>query len=182
MPIRRCPRTATAGRSCSASGCAGTSAKTSAWRPAWRATTTSTVRTAPRRRPREGARRDLPQGDRSRADGRARDRDLGRRRADAQLHVHRRLPAGHRSADPDSDIVEPINIGSDELVTINQLVDIVEEIAGVKLKRALQPRRARRACAAATATTRSSARAGLGALDPAGATAWNRPTAGSTTR
>ncbi len=34
-----------------------------------------------------------------------------------------------------SDIHEPINLGSSELVTINQLVDIVEEIAGVKLKR-----------------------------------------------
>ena len=34
-----------------------------------------------------------------------------------------------------SDFVEPINIGSNELVSINQLVDIVEEIAGVKLKR-----------------------------------------------
>ncbi len=34
-----------------------------------------------------------------------------------------------------SDFVEPINIGSSELVSINQLVDIVEEIAGVKLKR-----------------------------------------------
>jgi GDP-D-mannose 3',5'-epimerase len=35
----------------------------------------------------------------------------------------------------DSEIREPINLGSSELVTINQLVDIVEEIAGVKLKR-----------------------------------------------
>ncbi|MCH6255026.1 NAD-dependent epimerase/dehydratase family protein [Puniceicoccaceae bacterium K14] len=34
-----------------------------------------------------------------------------------------------------SDILEPINLGSAEMVTINQLVDIVEEIAGVKLKR-----------------------------------------------
>ena len=34
-----------------------------------------------------------------------------------------------------SDIFEPINLGSAELVSINQLVDIVEEIAGVKLKR-----------------------------------------------
>ena len=33
----------------------------------------------------------------------------------------------------ESDFVEPINIGSSELVSINQLVDIVEEIAGVKL-------------------------------------------------
>jgi nucleoside-diphosphate-sugar epimerase len=34
-----------------------------------------------------------------------------------------------------SDVREPINIGSDELVTINQLIDMVEEIAGVRLKR-----------------------------------------------
>src|SRR5260221_6939686 len=35
----------------------------------------------------------------------------------------------------DSDFVEPINSGSSELVSINQLVDIVEEIAVTKLKR-----------------------------------------------
>jgi nucleoside-diphosphate-sugar epimerase len=34
-----------------------------------------------------------------------------------------------------SDVVEPLNIGSDELVTINELVTMVEEIAGVTLKR-----------------------------------------------
>ncbi|MCC7145208.1 MAG: NAD-dependent epimerase/dehydratase family protein [Phycisphaeraceae bacterium] len=34
-----------------------------------------------------------------------------------------------------SDIIEPLNLGSDELVTINGLVDIAEEIAGIKLKR-----------------------------------------------
>jgi nucleoside-diphosphate-sugar epimerase len=34
-----------------------------------------------------------------------------------------------------SEILEPINLGSSELVTVNQLVDIVEEIAGVKLRR-----------------------------------------------
>jgi GDP-D-mannose 3', 5'-epimerase len=34
-----------------------------------------------------------------------------------------------------SDITEPLNIGSDELVSINRLVDIVEKIAGVKLRR-----------------------------------------------
>jgi nucleoside-diphosphate-sugar epimerase len=34
-----------------------------------------------------------------------------------------------------SDVREPLNIGSDQLVTINQLVDIVEKIAGVELKR-----------------------------------------------
>jgi GDP-D-mannose 3', 5'-epimerase len=35
----------------------------------------------------------------------------------------------------ESHIDEPINLGSSELVTINQLVDIVEEIAGVRLER-----------------------------------------------
>lgn len=35
----------------------------------------------------------------------------------------------------ESDILEPINLGSAELVSINQLVSIVEEIAGVTLKR-----------------------------------------------
>jgi len=34
-----------------------------------------------------------------------------------------------------SAIVDPINLGSSELVTINRLVDIAEEIAGVQLKR-----------------------------------------------
>lgn len=34
-----------------------------------------------------------------------------------------------------SDVDEPLNIGSDQQVTINQLVDIVEEIAGVRLRR-----------------------------------------------
>ena len=35
----------------------------------------------------------------------------------------------------DSDVSEPINLGSSELVTINQLVSIVEGIAGIELKR-----------------------------------------------
>ena len=35
----------------------------------------------------------------------------------------------------EGELHEPINLGSNELVTINQLVDIVEEIAGIKLKR-----------------------------------------------
>jgi GDP-D-mannose 3', 5'-epimerase len=34
-----------------------------------------------------------------------------------------------------SDVVEPLNLGSSELVTINGLVDLVEEIAGVRLER-----------------------------------------------
>ena len=35
----------------------------------------------------------------------------------------------------ESDIHEPLNLGSSELVSINQLVDIVEDIAGIKLER-----------------------------------------------
>jgi GDP-D-mannose 3',5'-epimerase len=35
----------------------------------------------------------------------------------------------------ESAILEPINLGSSELVTINQLVDIVEAIAGIELRR-----------------------------------------------
>jgi nucleoside-diphosphate-sugar epimerase len=35
----------------------------------------------------------------------------------------------------DGDFSEPVNLGSDELVTINQMVDIVEQIAGVTLER-----------------------------------------------
>lgn len=34
-----------------------------------------------------------------------------------------------------SDIHEPINLGSSELVTINQLVDLAEEFAGIRLRR-----------------------------------------------
>ncbi len=35
----------------------------------------------------------------------------------------------------ESDVTEPINLGSRQLVTINRLVEIVEEIAGAKLER-----------------------------------------------
>ena len=34
-----------------------------------------------------------------------------------------------------SEVVEPLNLGSEELVSINHLVDLVEEIAGVRLRR-----------------------------------------------
>jgi nucleoside-diphosphate-sugar epimerase len=34
-----------------------------------------------------------------------------------------------------SDILEPINLGSSEAVSINQLVDLVEQIAGIRLER-----------------------------------------------
>jgi len=35
----------------------------------------------------------------------------------------------------ESEVETPINVGSSELVSVNQLVDIVEEIAGIRLKR-----------------------------------------------
>ena len=35
----------------------------------------------------------------------------------------------------ESDVIEPINLGSSELVTINQLVEIVEDIAGINVTR-----------------------------------------------
>ena len=38
-----------------------------------------------------------------------------------------------------SDIAEPINLGSSELVTINQVVDMAEEIAGIQLERIYDP-------------------------------------------
>jgi GDP-D-mannose 3', 5'-epimerase len=34
-----------------------------------------------------------------------------------------------------SEIIEPINLGSSEMVSINELVDMIEDIAGYKLKR-----------------------------------------------
>lgn len=39
----------------------------------------------------------------------------------------------------DSDFARPVNLGSDQLVSINQLVDLVEDIAGVRLKRTYKP-------------------------------------------
>jgi len=39
----------------------------------------------------------------------------------------------------DSDILEPINLGSSEMVSVNQLVDLVEDIAGIKLRRVYDP-------------------------------------------
>lgn len=38
-----------------------------------------------------------------------------------------------------SDIEEPINLGSSEMVSINELVDIVEDVAGIKLSRKYDP-------------------------------------------
>ena len=87
-----CPRMATAGRSSSASACAGTSARTSGF-------VTRVARFHNVYGPHgtwDGGREKAPAAIcrkviRGQALRQARDRDLGRRRADPQLHVHRRL-------------------------------------------------------------------------------------------
>ena len=38
----------------------------------------------------------------------------------------------------EGEVTEPINLGSSQLVTINELVDIVEDIAGVRLERSYE--------------------------------------------
>ncbi len=86
------------------------------------------------RRTREGPRRHLPQSDSGEGQRKTRNQHLGYGRADSQLHVYRRLREGIKMIMA-SDIVDAINLGSSEMVTVNQLVDIVEDIAGIKLKR-----------------------------------------------
>ena len=69
------------------------------------------------RRPRKGPGGHLPQSHRSQDSLASHEIEIwGRRRPDPQLHVHRRLPPGH-PAIMDSDILEPINLGSSEPVT-----------------------------------------------------------------
>ena len=87
------------------------------------------------RRTGEGAGRDLPQGDRSPdRPGSIGDRIWG---SGSQTRSFMYIDDCIKGTQMimNSDILEPINLGSSELVTINQLVDMVEEIAGVKLKR-----------------------------------------------
>src|SRR5579862_4120335 len=128
-PIRRCPKTATGGRSCSASGCAGISGRTSASKRAWPATTTSTARTA-RTMPAAICRKVIQakmtndpriviwgDGSQTRSFTYITDCLEGTRRL---MH---------------SDVRVPLNVGSSEMVSINQLVDLVEQIAGVRLTR-----------------------------------------------
>ncbi len=134
-PTRPCPRTATAGRSSSASAWPATSSRTSASRPGSPATTTSTAphgtwdggrEKAPAAICRKVATAALT-GDHTIeiwGDG---EQTRSFTYIDDCLEGTLRLTA--------SDVSEPLNIGSDQLVTINQLVDIVEGIAGVTLER-----------------------------------------------
>jgi nucleoside-diphosphate-sugar epimerase len=60
-----------------------------------------------------------------------------------------------------SDVTEPINLGFNQLVTINRLADIVEEIAGVRSKGGTTDSR-HREYVVATATTRRSSNSSTG--------------------
>ena len=81
-----------------------------------------------------------------------------------------------------SDVAEALNLGSDQMVSINQLVDIVEQIAGVTLVRNVRPLGTEGRARCATATTTSSASASAGRQASGSRTAWRRSTPGSTTR
>ena len=88
------------------------------------------------RRPREGAGGDLPQGDRGeaqRASTRSRSGATASRRAASRTST----TASTGTQDPDGQRrrASRSTSAARELVTINELVDIVEEIAGVKLER-----------------------------------------------
>jgi hypothetical protein len=129
-PTRPCPRTATAGRSCSPSACAATSPRTSASRPGCAATTTSTGPDGTW----DGGREKAPAA-------------ICRKVATAALTGDHRIEIwgdgqqtrsftyiddcleGHAAADGQRR-ARAAQRGSDQLVTINQLVDIVEAIAG----------------------------------------------------
>ena len=147
-----------------------------------RAITTSTVRTAPtraaarRRRPRSAER-----SSRRRLAGDDRNRSVGRRRADPQLHVHRRLPARHARADGER------RHRADQH---RQRRARHHQPADRHRRRDRRPSGSsgattstrRKACAAAAATTRSSRRSSGGRRRSGCATVSRRPTAGFTTR
>ena len=94
------------------------------------------------RRPREGAGRDLPQGrdaPRSPATTRSRSGATASRREASCTSTTASRARGESST---ADVVEPLNLGSSELVTINGLVDIVEDDRRHRGRPPVQPRRA----------------------------------------
>ena len=66
----------------------------------------------------------------------------------------------------ESEIHEPINLGSNELVTINQLVSIAEDIAGIKLKRKYDLNAPKGVNGRNSDNTKIKAISGVGTLDP----------------
>ena len=81
-----------------------------------------------------------------------------------------------------SDILEAINLGSDEMVSINQLVAIAEDIAGVKLQAELSTRRPQRRPRPQQRQHPDQGTARLGSLHQPARTASKKPTLGSTTK
>ena len=79
-----------------------------------------------------------------------------------------------------SDYTEPLNLGQDRLITINDLADLVADIAGMQIQK--ESSTAPRACAAATPTTRACARCSAGSRRSRSRTAWRAPTRGSSSR
>ena len=74
---------------------------------------------------------------------------LGAQFADARLHHTSPL-----SSPQVSDYKKPLNVGSDEMVSMNQMADLVKGFAGKAELPTKQESPAPRACAAATRTTR----------------------------
>ena len=85
-------------------------------------------------RSRKSAGCDCPESHSGEGQRQPHNRDLGRWQANSQLLFIEDCLDGIDLL-MNSEIEEPINLGSNELVTINGLVDVVEEIIGVKLRR-----------------------------------------------
>ena len=137
-PIRRFPKTDTDGRSCSASACAVTSRRTSGCNAGLHDITMSTGRMAPgpadaRRLPLQSAGRCSKQN----VSGKHEIEIWGDGNQTRSFMYIDDCMKGTKAI-TESEIHEPLNLGSNELVTINQLVDIVQDIAGLKLKRNYQ--------------------------------------------
>ena len=93
------------------------------------------------RRPREGAGGHLPQGRRRRCISGKHEIEIWGDGQQTRSFMYIDDCVKGTQMIMNSDVIEPLNLGSSELVSINQLVDIVEDIAGIKLQRTLQPRR-----------------------------------------
>ena len=128
-PIRQCRRTGTAGRSCSVNACAGISPRTSGSSLASRGITTSTARTAHGTADAKSSSGHLPEGDRAKLSGTNEIRIWGDGEQTRSFMYIDDCLFGTTSI-MESSIDYLINLGSSEMVTINELVDVVEKIAG----------------------------------------------------
>ena len=135
-----------------------------------------------RRRPREGAGRDLPQGHRRQAlAASTRSRSGATASRPARSCTSTTAPTA-RSSSRTSDIVEPLNIGSDELVTHQPPGRHRREDRRREAEALLQSRRAQGRARPQQRQRPDQEADGLGARRSVSRTAWRRPTGGSTTR